>query len=397
MSIRSISLLLSLACFAAQGFCQSVLAPADSLQQHLDLAKQYLQQRRPDLAIPELEAALVVDPANSDTQANLGVLYYFGHEDAKAVPHLRAALVAKPGVWKLQALLGLAELRLNDQEAGRTDLAAALPNLKGEKVQREAGDALIASYTQTGELDKAASAVAVLLEANPTDPGLLLTSYHYYSELANNAMVTLALAAPNSAELHLAMARELSRHGDDEAAITNYREALKINPNLPGLHLELGSVYYNAQDTRLQGLAAAEFAAAVVANPRDQKAQLMLGEDAARRGDTKAAFDAESRAVELQHDDPDACAALAKTLIEMDQPDKARDLLVHALQIDSMNETAHFRLSTLDRKQGKMDDAKKELAEYKKYKDMKAALRSIFRDMRVKMDDKPEDESGMPK
>jgi tetratricopeptide (TPR) repeat protein len=397
MPPRFCSLVLALLCCSLHGMCQDAPSPGSSLQQHLNLAQQYIQQRRPDLAIPELEAAVAIDPANADTQANLGVLYYFGHKDAKAVPHLKAAFSAKPDLWKIEALLGLSELRLNNQDAGRADLSAALPHLKGERIQREAGDALIANYTATGELDKAAAAVAVLLDANPTDAGLLLTSYHYYSELANNAMITLALAAPNSAELHQAMARELARHGDDDAAITNYREALKINPNLPGLHLELGSMYFNSLDTRLQGQAAAEFSAAVAANPRDEKAQLMLGEDAARKGDMKAAFDAESRAVELQRDDPDACTALAKTLIEMDQPDKARDLLVHALQIDSMNETAHYRLSTLDRKQGKIDEAKKEIAEYQKYKEMKAKLRLIFREMRVKMDDKPEDESGMSK
>ena len=81
----------------------------------------------------------------------------------------------------------------------------------------------------------------------------------------------------------------------------------------------------------------------------------------------------------------------------MHQPDKARPLLEHALSIDSMNETAHYRLSTLDRQQGKTEEAKQELAQYQKYKDMKTKLRSIFRDMRMKLDDKPEDEGGMQK
>jgi tetratricopeptide (TPR) repeat protein len=381
--------------WAVQAAGQTAAAPNPSLEHHLSLAQQYLQQHRPDLAVPELEAAVAIDPANLDTQANLGVLYYFGHQYAKAVPHLKTAVAGKPDLWKIEALLGLAELRLNQQDAGRGDLSTALPHLKGEKVQREAGDELVVSYTRTGELDKAADTVAVLLEANPTDSGLLLTSAHFYTELANNAMVTLALAAPNSAELHQAMARELARHGDDTPAIANYLQALKINPDLPGLHLELGSVYFNSPDVRLQGQAAAEFAAAVGANPRDEKAQLMLGEDAARRGDLKTAFSSESRAVELAPDDSDACTSLAKTLIEMDQPIKARDLLVHALQIDSMNETAYYRLSSLDRKQGKIAEAKTEIAEYQKYKQMKATLRSIFSDMRLRMDDeKPENDTS---
>ena len=137
--------------------------------------------------------------------------------------------------------------------------------------------------------------------------------------------------------------------------------------------------------------------AALALNPNDEKAHLMLGQDAVRRGDIKAAFDHESRAVELNPDDPDACTELAKTLLAMKQPEKARTLLVHALQLDAMNETAHYRLSTLDRQQGKADEAKQELVDYQKYKAMKEKLRAIFRDMRVKLDDKPEDEGGMSK
>lgn len=378
------------------GVSQTTPAPAD-LQQHLYRAQQFMHENRPDLAIPELEAAVKLDPANLDAQANLGVLQYFKGDAAQAIPHLRAALQTKSDLWKIQALLGLAEMREKDAAAGRADLTLALPHLKGEKVQREAGDALVQSYVQTGELDKAVAAIGVLLEANPTDPGLLLNSYRFYAELANNAMITLALSAPNSAELHVAMGQELARHGQDEAAIANYRAAIALNPKLPGAHTELGGLLYDSMDQKLRDEAAAEFRAAIALDPQNQHAHLMLGEDAARHGDLKTAYAEESRAVELAPDDPDACIELAKTLIDMDQKEQARKLLVHALQIDNTNETAHYRLSRLDRQMGKVEDAKKEIAEYQKYKEMKAKLRSIFRDMRLKVDEKAEDEGGMGK
>ena len=332
-----------------------------------------------------------------ESQANLGVLLYFGHRYGEAIPHLRSALEAHPDLYKIQALLALAEMRSKEEAHAREDLALALPHLKGEKVQREAGDALVSSYMSTNEIDKAASTVAVLLDADPTNPGLLLSSYRFYSELANNAMITLALAAPESAELHQAMAQTLARHGDDDAAIANYREAIKLNPRLPGLHYELGSILYNSADEKLRAQASAEFEAALAIDPNEEKAQLMLGEDAARHGDIQKAFEADSRAVALQPDDPDACTELAKTLIAMRQPNKARPLLEHAIALDSMNETAHYRLGTLDRQQGKAEEAKQELAQYQKYKEMKSKLRAIFRDMRMKLDDKPEAEGGMQK
>src|SRR5579862_9311457 len=192
---------------------QAAQSKGDAIQQYLRNAEQDLAQKRPDLAIPQLEAALALDPGNIDAQANLGVLLYFKGDAVNAAPHLRAAVKAKPELWKIQVLLGLTEFRTKDADNARVDLEAALPHLKGEKVQREAGNALIASYSASGEMEKAARVVSVLLETQPTDAHLLLLSYRLNTDIANNSLVTLALAAPDSAEMHQAIARELTRRG----------------------------------------------------------------------------------------------------------------------------------------------------------------------------------------
>jgi tetratricopeptide (TPR) repeat protein len=366
-------------------------------------AQQHMQEKRPDLAIPEFEAVIATDPNNVDAHANLGVLLYFKGDYTNAVPHLRAAVVAQSSLWKIQALLGLGEMHLKDTANARPDLEAALPHLKGEKVFDEAGEALIASYNSTSELDKAARVVSFLLDANPTDTRLLMMSYRLYSDLASNAMLTLALVAPHSAEMHQVMARELARHGDEQAAITNYHEAIKANPKLPGLYFELGNLLYDSSEEKLQSEAAAQFQAALAANPNDEKSQLMLGRIAERKGDLKAALAADARAVEMQPDDPDACTDLAKNLLattdssDKDQNEKARALLKHAVAVDPMNYTAHYRLVSLDRAEGKTEEAKKDLADYQKYKAMKDKLREIFHEMRVRTDDNPEDDGGMDK
>lgn len=387
---------LALACPLA-GFSQAAQSKSDAVQQYLRTAQQDLQQKRPDLAIPQLEAALALDAGNMDAQANLGVLLYFKGDFAKAVPHLRAAVKAKPELWKIQALLGLAELRTKDAENARVDLEAALPHLKGEKVQRETGNALIASYSASGEMERAARVVSILLEAQPTDARLLLLSYRLNTDIANNSLVTLALAAPDSAEMHQAMARELTRRGDEAGAVTHYREAIRLDPTLPGLYFDFGNLLFNSTDQKLQAEAEAQFKAALSANPSDEKSQLMLGEVAAQRGDMQAALDAESRALDLQPNDPDACSELAKTLMTMGQRDKARVLLDRAIELDPTSYIAHYRLSSLDRQEKKFDDAKRELAEYQKYKDMKAKLQAIFHEIHVRTDDKPEDDGGMGK
>ena len=69
----------------------------------------------------------------------------------------------------------------------------------------------------------------------------------------------------------------------------------------------------------------------------------------------------------------------------MNQKQKARTLLEHAVDIDPSDYTAHYRLSTLDRQQGRAEDAKRELADYQKYKAMQTKLESIFHAMSVQV------------
>ncbi len=69
----------------------------------------------------------------------------------------------------------------------------------------------------------------------------------------------------------------------------------------------------------------------------------------------------------------------------------------HAIQIDPSDSVAHYRLATLYRRQGKAQQADKEVAEYKKYKDMKDRLQKVFHDMRVESGQKNPDDTDLPK
>ena len=105
------------------GACLSQAAPSadaqDDFAAHLQKAKQHLDEKRPDLAIPELEAAATIHPNSVETRANLGVLLYFKNRIAEAIPHLRLAVENQPGLSKLQGLLGLAEVHVGEIVVGR--------------------------------------------------------------------------------------------------------------------------------------------------------------------------------------------------------------------------------------------------------------------------------------
>ena len=368
---------------ALEGLSQNAPRPASKLDQHLGLAQQYIQQKRPDLAVPELEAAAAMDPANIDTQANLGVLYYFSHNYSKSVPHLRTAIKARPELWKIQALLGLGEVRSGEKDSGEADLEAAFPHLTEDNIKTEVGEALVGAYTSGGDLEKAASVESALLASRPTDPLMLFMAFRLYSDLADRSMLTLALAAPDSAQLHQVMARELARQGNDDAAIANYREAIRIDPQLAALHSDLGQLLYHSSDPKLQAEAERELNTALRANPRDVRSEMALGMIAEKHGDTNAAYARYAHVMEVDPNDSDACTEMAKLLVAMNQREKAQQLFERAIQLDPTNYIAHYRLSTLYRQAGKADEAKAQAQEYLKYKQMKSKLEKIFHDMRV--------------
>lgn len=367
------------------------------LNEHTRLAQQYLKERRPDLAIPELQAVVALDPKDVDARGNLGVLLFFRGDYAGAAPQLRAAVKMQPGLWKLQALLGMAERRMGDDAQGREDLEAAFPHLQEQKFKIQVGNNLLESYSSTGDLDKAAAVISQLRKLDPTNVSLIYSSYRIYSDLANEAMLTMALVAPGSAQMHQVMAHELARHDDTAAAIANYREALKIDPQLPGLHFELAELLSNSSDASLQAQAESEYQAALAVNPFDEKAESRLGDLAAKRGDLKLAEADYTRALQLQPDDAETATDLAKVLLSMGQKQKAQALLQKAIQLDPTDYVAHYRLSALYRQEGQPDKAKQELEQYQKYKNMKEELTKIFHEMRVETGQKTPDDSDAKK
>ncbi|PYX62122.1 MAG: hypothetical protein DMG74_21560 [Acidobacteria bacterium] len=368
---------------ALQCVSQSTASRAQEIASHAHQAQEFLKERRPDLAIPEFRAIVALDPNNVDARGNLGVLLFFQGDYPAAIPHLRAALKLRPTLWRMQALLGMAERRTGSSKSALADLEKAFPKLQEDKIQIEAGMELIEIHAGAGDLDKAAATVSALRSRYPTNVEVLYTSYRIYSDLAGEAMLSLSLVAPTSARMHQVMAHELEKHGDEQAAIRNYREALKLDPQLPGLHFELAEMLNASSLASEQREAETEYKAALAVNQFDERAEFRLGDISSRRGDVQEAYAHYSRAVQLQPNDAEANIGLAKVLMLMNQPDKAEPLLQRAVQLDPTSAAAHFRLSTLYRQAGRTADATRELEEYQKYKELKEKLRDIYHDMRV--------------
>src|SRR5215475_10927890 len=197
---------------------------------HAQQAQQFLRANQPDHAIPEFRAIIALDPTNIDALGNLGVLLYFQGDYAHAIPELQAALKLNPNLSKIQALLGMAQKRTGDSGGSLASLEPVFPKLEEKDIQIEVGMELVELYSGQEQLEKAAGVIDLLHSKYPTDARVLFASYRIYSDLAGESMLSLSLVAPHSAQMYQVMAHELARQGQMDAAIRDFRQALKINP-----------------------------------------------------------------------------------------------------------------------------------------------------------------------
>jgi tetratricopeptide (TPR) repeat protein len=357
---------------------------------HSRRAQEFLQENRPDQAIGEFKAILDLKPNDTAVRANLGTLLYFEGHYKDAAAELRTVVKTQPTLWKAVTLLGMSERRMGDLSGARSDLETAFPKLTDAKVRIQAGMELVELYYSSRDLDKAADVLSALRKLKPGDPAILYTAHRIYAEQADEAALDVAMVAPKSAWMQQILGEEMMTQGDTQSAITHYRQALSLDDHLPGLYFELGEVLNSSSLPAEKEEAEKDYAAALAQNPFDEKAECRLGRIALGRSDLKSAFAYYSAAVRLQPEDWEANLGLGKVLSAMEDPAKARPLLEKAVQIDPSDPAAHYQLGTLYRRMGRIEDARREFAQFESLKRTKEELKDLYKAMRLQ--GKQEDE-----
>jgi Tfp pilus assembly protein PilF len=364
-------------------------AVRQQIQSHARKANELLNQKKPELAAKEFASILAIDPHNLDAQANLGVLLYFQKDYTDAEPHLRSAIEQQPDLVKIRVLLGMCERRVGKIDLASTDLEAVVSQVKEPNVRLEAGLELVEIYTATNDLEKAARVIVILRAGAPTDPRILYAAYRIYSDLSSEALLDLSIAAPESGQLHQAMAHELYRVRDLPGIIANFRKAAEADPNLPGIHFELAEALHSSPDPKLRVEAEREYKLALSANSHDEKTLNRLGDIAFDKNDMDAATSYYKQALALAPNYADASIGLAHVHMQKGMPQSAEPLLLAVIAADPTNVLAHYRLSSAYRAMNRPEDAKHEIEMYRKYKDIREKLRVIYKDMQS---DNPLDE-----
>lgn len=195
-------------------------------------------------------------------------------------------------------------------------------------------------------------------------------------------MLSLSFVAPDSAQMHQAMAHELDRALEIPGAIANLRKAAELDPQLPDIHYELAEALSQADDSKDRAEAESQYKLALEQNPRDARSAVALGNFARENGNLTVADGYFQQAFAIDPHLPEAAIALANVDIGNKDFVAAESKLEQVVQADPTNILAHYRLSGVYRRLGRQADAKRELDDFQRYTKMKERMRTIYDQMR---------------
>ena len=149
-----------------------------------------------------------------------------------------------------------------------------------------------------------------------------------------------------------------ARDRDDEA-IQAYRAALEAEPDVPGVHYQLGMAL-----TRTMRLdeALGEFQKELKVDPFHVLAQIRLGEIHVYRSEHEKAIPGLRAALEMDSKSAAAHAALGRAYLLARRVDEAAEILERSVKLDPDDKQTRYQLSIAYRRQGRREEAEREFA-----------------------------------
>jgi Tfp pilus assembly protein PilF len=244
----------------------------------------------------------------------------------------------------------------------------ALPLLKADlakataaDVQKRLGVDGVRCGMTLNNMDAALDFLRGLNKRFPGDAEVLFLSVHVFSDLSIRASQKLMVSAPSSYQVHELNAEALETQGKWSEAEAEYREVLKKDPQLPGIHYRIARLLLSAPPAATtKADASRELEEELKIEPNNAGAEYVLGELSRQDGKDQAAIDHFGRATKLDAGFVDAFIGLGATLLAGDRAADAVQPLETAVKLDPANPATHFNLATAYARNGRKEEAARE-------------------------------------
>jgi tetratricopeptide (TPR) repeat protein len=346
-------------------------SPAIDVRPYLDRAEQALQRNELPAALKELEAAVRLNASEPEAYGALGVVYRKLGRAEDATKALERAVKLRPDP-RLKVLLGFTHMDMGNFPAAIPLLAETFESEQKDAVKLVIGQRLVECYLATGAEAQALGPIQTLRQVAPDDPNVLYLASKVYMNLWNGAFQRILTKAPNSYHVRLIQAEALEAQGRFAEAAHEYREILKIAPQISDIHYRLGrAVLRSEPNENTDAEAQAAFRKELESNPFHVAALTEIGEIHLRKSEREEASRVFTEALRLQPAYPPARIGLAKVLIGEKQWAKALEHLEIAAKAAPYEESVHYNLMLAYRGLGRAADAKRALDTFQRLKDQK--------------------------
>jgi tetratricopeptide (TPR) repeat protein len=317
-----------------------------------------------DQAIATFRKAADLDPSSGVAFLRLGDAYMQKGDYVAAIAPLKRAAELNPDSLAVHQLLGYALLA-----AGYA--SEAIPHLK---MIQDYG-ALGIAQLQADQPGEAVANLQIALAKAPDDPDLLFylsRAATAYSEQSSEKLLT---AFANTARGHQVRGQNDYALKMFPEAEKEYLQAIALRPDLPGLRLELGLVYAAQSEWEK---AEEQFRGEAKLQPGNAEAAYRLGDALLQRGKMKEAVAELQRSDSLRPDMPETLYSLGRAAASS-EPSIAEHALTRVIELEKdtpLAAQAYLALAGIQRRQGKTDQATRDMQEYRRIQALSAHPRS---------------------
>jgi tetratricopeptide (TPR) repeat protein len=242
-------------------------------------------------------------------------------------------------------------------------LRNSLPHIADKQLTYHAAMAMAQCAMSVDQEADAVKALVLLRREFPTDPDVLYTATHFYSELAMRAAQKLVTVDPRSAEAQELNAEALESHGKLNEAIAAYQQILKQYPEQPGIHYRIGRIILAEPPTETSADAAKkEFEAELRIDPTAASAEFMLGDLARQSEQWDQAIEHFGRAAKLDAGFSEAFLGLGISLNAVGKSSEAITPLEKYVKMEPGDPAGHYQLAIAYGRTGRKQDAEREMA-----------------------------------
>jgi tetratricopeptide (TPR) repeat protein len=304
-------------------------------------------------------------PGQANVYHNLGIIYFREGKYHEAAEALEKATALSPRSSASWVMLGLAYYQLYDSAKAISALQSAL------RLNPNDANALLflgKSQFQMQDYRSAAESFEKLLRSKPSDPNALYLVSLSHMKRMIETLDQLGDVAAESYQFRLLTAKDAESHNNDAAAITNYQEALRLEPGGAGLHYSLGNVYARMGQ---YDKAVGEFKKELAINAEDPLALWKLGELTLSSNPQEARACLE-HGLRLLPDFPQAVLAYGRVLALMGDTQEALVQFQRVVRLAPEEDSVHYHLANVYRRLGRLEEAKLEMAKFQQLAQQRA-------------------------